>query len=199
MGISIHYKGTLTDQNKIDRLRDELIDISKVMNWEYILVEPDESDINTHPPIYGILLNMKNGCEPLSFIFDKSGRICSRISLMDYDESDKNLLGESIKTQYGSVDEHIRIIKLLRYIKKVYINDLEVYDEGEYWENSNKDRLNYLFDFLNNKMQMTCDILNINSEALKESCSSNNLTDKLIELMKKHFGSDVNIEQINHT
>lgn len=54
-----------------------------------------------HPPIYGILIQMKNKCEPLSFIFDNDGNIRSLIALTHYDYSDKNQLTESVKTQYA--------------------------------------------------------------------------------------------------
>ncbi|MFH1319252.1 MAG: hypothetical protein ABII90_01175 [Bacteroidota bacterium] len=197
MGLTIHYQGSLTDRNKIDQLRDELIDISNDMGWKYTLVEPDDLDDDSHPPLYGIVIDMENGCESLSFIFDKSGRIRSLAALMYYDESAKYQLTDSIKTQFASPDEHICIINLLRYIKKVYIKNLKVFDEGEYWESSNKDRLVYLFDFLNQKIQMIGDILEANKSALEKCSDQDILVNKLSELFKKHFGPDIDIKQIN--
>ena len=44
----------------------------------------------------------------------------------------------SVKTQFDSPDTHIWIIGLLKYLKKRYIANLEVRDEGEYWETGNR-------------------------------------------------------------
>jgi hypothetical protein len=38
------------------------------------------------------------------------------------------------KTQFGSIDSHIRIIELLAGLQEKYITDLIVNDEGAYWE-----------------------------------------------------------------
>jgi hypothetical protein len=38
------------------------------------------------------------------------------------------------KTQFGNIDAHIRIVELLDYLKKKYISDLTVDDEGAFWE-----------------------------------------------------------------
>ena len=42
-----------------------------------MLVEPDAWNRKTHPPVYGIIIDMNNGCEPLSFIFDTDGKLRS--------------------------------------------------------------------------------------------------------------------------
>jgi hypothetical protein len=43
----------------------------------------------------------------------------------------------SVKTQFLSAEMHVMIIGLLKYIKEHHIPNLEVKDEGEYWETGN--------------------------------------------------------------
>jgi hypothetical protein len=42
------------------------------------------------------------------------------------------------KTQFGSIDAHIRIIELFDLLKKKYSSNLIVDDEGAYWESRDR-------------------------------------------------------------
>ncbi|OQX76919.1 MAG: hypothetical protein B6D64_09065 [Bacteroidetes bacterium 4484_276] len=199
MGISIHYNGSLKSRNEIDKLRDELADISRDMGWDATFVEPTDEDKKTHPPIYGIIINLRNGCELFSFIFDNDGKLRNSIALSHFDYSDKYQIGACIKTQYSSPEQHIIIIKLLRYIKKVHIKDLQVVDEGGYWESSDKERLTYLFNFLNEKLAELCDILEGSKKDIEGIDNPEKLAVKLENLLRKHLGPDDSIDKINIT
>ena len=61
MGLSIHYNGQLKDCQKVYKLRKELVDISNEMGWEYTLIEKNEDDGDSVPPIYGLLLPRPRG------------------------------------------------------------------------------------------------------------------------------------------
>jgi hypothetical protein len=52
------------------------------------------------------------------------------------------------KTQFTDVETHIWIIGLLRYLKKTALSDLNVTDEGEYWETENAATLTEKREFL---------------------------------------------------
>ena len=54
----------------------------------------------------------------------------------------------SVKTQFAPTEIHISIIKLLKHLKNKYILDLEVLDEGCYWETEDNKLLNKKFPFL---------------------------------------------------
>ena len=190
MGICIHYNGSLKSRYEIDKLRDELADISRDMGWEPTFVEPTDENRETHPPIYGIIINLNNGCELLSFIFDNDGKLRNTIALSHFDYSDKYQIGAFIKTQYSSPEQHIIIIKLLRYIKKVHIKDLQVVDEGEYWESSDKERLTYLFNFLNEKLAELSDIIEGNKKELEGIDDPEKLAGKLENILRKYLGPD---------
>jgi len=186
MGVTIHYKGRINDPVIINSLIDEISDICEDMKWEYTIIEKEENDID-HPPIQGIVFSIHEECEPVGFIFDKNGRLRSPISIPFYEENDKHQLVVSVKTQFSSPDIHIVLIKLLRYIKSKYIENLEVTDEGEYWETSNKARLKYLFDFLNEKLNIICDILEGNKNKFSKSDSPEQIADKIEELLSKYM------------
>jgi hypothetical protein len=189
MGITIHYKGRINDPVNIDSLIDEISDICEDMKWEYTIIEKDNNDID-HPPVKGIVFTIHEGCEPVGFIFDKKGCLRSPISIPFYEENDKHQLVVSVKTQFSSPDIHIVLIKLLRYIKSKYIENLEVTDEGEYWETSNKERLKYLFDFLNEKLNMISDILEGNKNKFSKTDTPEQIADKIEELLSKYMSGN---------
>ncbi len=186
MGVTVHYKGRINDPVNIDSLIDEIGDICRDMRWEYTIIEKEENDID-HPPIQGIVFTIHEECEIVGFIFDKKGHLRSPISIPCYEENDNHQLVVSIKTQFSSPDIHIVLIKLLRYIKSKYIENLEVTDEGEYWETSNKARLKYLFDFLNEKLNMISDILEGNKNNFSKSDSPEQIADKVEKLLLKYM------------
>jgi len=62
-----------------------------------------------------------------------------------------------------------------------------VTDEGEFWGTSNKERLKYLFDFLNEKLNMISDILEGNKNNFSKSDSPEQIADKVEELLSKYM------------
>ena len=189
MGITIHYKGKIDDVEMIDNLIFEISDICNDMGWDSTIIQKEKNDIN-HPPIKGIIFTIHKGCEVVGFIFDKNGFLRSPISIQYYDESDKYQLIVSVKTQFSSPDIHVVLIKLLKYIKTKYISNLEVTDEGEYWETSDMERLKYLFDFLDNKINMFRDILEGNKDIFSKSDSPELIADKIEKLLIKYMSNN---------
>ena len=47
----------------------------------------------------------------------------------------------SVKTQYAPPSTHITLIKLLFYLKKNYLSNLNVVDEGAFWETGDVNQL----------------------------------------------------------
>ena len=189
MGITIHYKGKIDDVEMIDNLIYEISDICNDMGWDSTIIKKEKNDIN-HPPIKGIIFTIHKGCEVVGFIFDDNGFLRAPISIQYYDESDKYQLIVSVKTQFSSPDIHVVLIKLLKYIKSKYISNLEVTDEGEYLETSDMERLKYLFDFLDNKINMFRDILDGNKEIFSKSDSPELIADKIEKLLIKYMSNN---------
>lgn len=168
MGITIHYCGTIKDRSLIGELQEEMTDICQSMNWEYQLWNEDQSqpfdaqlvhtdngaEIKGHIPLRGITIITDPQNESLDLLFNPQGQLSSfMLEILKHDGTlDKDHNWVFVKTQFGSVDAHIAIIKLLQYLKRSFIPDLEVIDEGEYWETEDKERLMGKRGFLSGKM-----------------------------------------------
>jgi len=57
-----------------------------------------------------------------------------------------------VKTQFAPPEVHVWMVGLLKYVKKHYISDLEVSDEGQYWETGDIRILRERMAFLDRKM-----------------------------------------------
>ena len=108
----------------------------------------------------------------LQFVFDKKGHLRNALH-MEYTDKDEDIsYFNHIKTQFAPAEIHIAIIKLLRYLKDKYINNLEVYDEGRYWETYDEKILNEKLEFLNKMMDKLEGILNSIPREKNESAES---------------------------
>ena len=169
MGVSIHYRGRLDDVARISALSEELADIADAMGWQSTRLEDDWEEtararlrgipgggrIDGHLGLQGVQITPGHKGESLSFFFDREGALRSPVTMLSI--LDGTLKPEqawiSVKTQFVSPEVHVWIIGLLRYLKERYISDLEVSDEGEYWETGNVDALTEKMDLLDEKLE----------------------------------------------
>ena len=175
MGVTIHYRGTLDDVGSLDAFCRESADIGASMGWETkvwddsweepltarIVHKEGAATIEGNLGLKGISLRPGGNCESLCFLFDSKG--CLR-SLMDrLMESEGQAVSDkpsvSVKTQFASPDLHVWIIGLLKHLKKRYMADLEVSDEGGYWETGDRKALEASMQFINNKINWVSDEL----------------------------------------
>jgi len=168
MGITIHYRGSIKHLSLIDQFQKEMVDFCKSMNWKYHLWNEDQSKpfdaelvhtnegatIEGHIPLRGISIITDPNNESLDLLFTPEGNLSSfMLEILRHDGTlSKDHDWIFVKTQYGSIDSHIAIVKLLQYLKQKYIVDLEAKDEGEYWETGDKERLMSKRGFLFGKM-----------------------------------------------
>ena len=168
MGITINFRGTLDDLDKLPELIDELKTIAEAMKWESHEVDDDWDEpveasltheggtahIRGNLGLKGIILVPGGGSESLNFCFDKDGNLFSVIGKMMV--IDGTLSEEDtwvfVKTQFASPELHAWICGLLKHLKKKYISDLEVIDDGEYWDTGDIDLLRKKMEFLNQKL-----------------------------------------------
>ena len=90
----------------------------------------------------GIIINVGYGVEPLALLFDRSGiltDIMSQVTWVQNSEKDNRLT--FCKTQFGPIEAHISLIETLDILKKKYVTNLEVTDEGEYWMSRDRELL----------------------------------------------------------
>ncbi|WP_282775675.1 hypothetical protein [Phaeodactylibacter xiamenensis] len=151
MGLSIHYRGTLTDKRQSAALLCELEDIGKSMRWPTQVLDghwdrrPDarlERNSAGLPALVGdsglkgIILKVHQDCAPLYFCFSASGVLTSPIqvavSAVDNYAVTPNWI--TVHTQSAGPETHAAIVSLLRYLQEKYFHDLEVEDESGYWE-----------------------------------------------------------------
>ena len=92
--------------------------------------------------------------EALSFTFDRDGAVRSLMGMVSI--LDGSLEPEdawvSVKTQFAGPDFHTWVVGLLKHLRKKYMSDLEVDDEGEYWESGDLDKLKEKMAFLDERI-----------------------------------------------
>jgi hypothetical protein len=203
MGVSIHYRGQLADIGKIKTICDELAVIADKMNWRYTRLDEDWSEsadlrieatehgsqINGHLPLKGIVLTLNPKCEALQFFFDSNGNLRDPISMVNISEG--TLKPQDawvfVKTQYAGPETHIWIVGLLKYLKKHYLSDLEVHDEGAYWETGNFEMLKDKMDLVSEKIAAVSAELSRVTTGHIESFSADELASVIEALLLNKF------------
>lgn len=169
MGVTIHYRGRLNDVAQLGKLCDELADIAATMGWETTRLDddweqpadarlratPTGTHIDGNLGLKGILMRSGGGAEPLRFCFDREGNLRCPVSMVLILDGtlDRKDVWVSVKTQFASPELHVWIIGLLKYLKKRYVADLQVSDEGEYWETGDIRLLKKRMDFIGKKIE----------------------------------------------
>ncbi|HPG39984.1 MAG TPA: hypothetical protein PLP19_11035 [bacterium] len=168
MGVTIHFQGILQDKRQINSFIEELTDIAQTMNWEWQILDEDwtkpstakltgnkdNREITGHLALKGITIHLHPDCETLDLFFDAEGHLTSPLAMALYHaEGNDYKYYNSVKTQFAPPDIHITIIKLLKYLQKKYIPNLEVEDEGGYWDSEDKNELEKRLAFINDKIK----------------------------------------------
>lgn len=181
MGLSIHYTGTIHRIDAIPQLVEELTDIARSMGWEAQPINVDEAAAHFR----GVILNPTGDCEPLSFIFDRQGRLRALMDLItEQVEPTEYSFFTATKTQFAEIETHVWIIGLLRYLKKRYLHDLEVKDEGEYWETEDLEKLREKKQFLQGRIDQFAEALS-DADALPEEATLDDIVARIEEIAKK--------------
>jgi hypothetical protein len=96
-----------------------------------------------------VILNQSPGQESTSLLISPEGWL---VGLMQIEDAEKGLLAEPpwcfVKTQFGPLEGHVALIEIFAALKREFIPDLEVSDEGGYWETHDFDRLRRNFTTL---------------------------------------------------
>lgn len=202
MGMSIHYKGSLADLDTLPRLVDEISDICKILKWEYSTLDDDWSEpvcssldrggdcleISGNLGLKGIGFKPHQDSEWANLYFDSDGSLnepAYRALKLQEGEDISEQTFVSIKTQFAPVNIYVAVIKLLKHLKKQYIHDLEVIDEGEYWETGNLEKLEYHRNVINDATDVLEDALSDTSS--KPELSSEEYADYISDVIKQVF------------
>lgn len=209
MGITIHYRGTLADTNEIGTFVEELTDIAETMKWPYSVFEDDwaepvnpeltfndgRADITGNLGLKGISFNPHPKSDTVWFCFDAEGNLRHPILVILLREGKltQEQAWVSTKTHYAPPEVHITLVKLLRYLKKRYLPDLEVRDEAEYWETSDEELLKQKRKYLDEKMDLVARAL--------ESAEVDNTTgyspEEMLELIENILTEKLGLDNLD--
>ncbi len=204
MGVTIHYRGKIDDTADVSNLADDLEDFANELGWESqrmdedwskpntaaISVEGDTARVTGHAPLKGIMLSPHKHCEPFALTFNSDGYLIGFVGMTLLAEGkttpEKSVM--STKTQFAPVEVHITIVKLLQYIKKRYISNLEVFDDGDYWETGDINELKRRRGTIERAMDTLEDALSKILRKKVENKSSEDIADLIEKLIRKKFG-----------
>lgn len=128
MGVTIHFDGKLKSENNYEAVIQYAKEFAEKNEMEYSYFEEadklllrvkDEEEWDYQGLTKGIRIQPHENSDPFNLEFDKD-----------------NYIQEYCKTQFASVEIHIMLIDFLESIKSNF-EQLNVYDEGEYWETHN--------------------------------------------------------------
>ena len=178
MGITIFARGIIDRIGDILSLINDVKEVAGEHNWKYRIIDDDfdkqpnavisrkESSasvcaIEGSLGLKGIIITVDSGAEPFMILFDRSGVLTDMMQQMSWISSNgKDERFTMCKTQFGSIDSHIRIIELLDSLKKKYISDLAVNDEGAFWETRDRRILAEKRIFLGQCIRQTEKVIN---------------------------------------
>jgi hypothetical protein len=190
MGITIHYRGKLNSPELRDSVCDELTDIAIEMDWKYYPI------VNNKDSVKGIIISPHPKSEALSFLFGKDGGL-KDFRPWEYNNKNEEKIDDSylsVKTQFAPIEIHIAIIKLFKYLKKKYISNLKVYDEGKYWDTEDEELLREKISFLNRMMDEIEGLLNEVKTVKGETAES--FIKKIENLLSEKYGTKAEIKKI---
>ncbi len=148
MSTTVHYFGKIKSLDLIRDLQEEFREIAQVSGWAHEMVDHAYSHEGEIPAgrltLKGIRMTLQKDSSPLQLTFDKDGYL-SHI----YYEKNTGLVATRGKapaprqflhqvhtsTTLGTAEPmlHISLVKLLDYLKKRYVPNLEVIDNTGYW------------------------------------------------------------------
>lgn len=203
MGITIHYRGTLADTGKIRMLIEEMTDIAETLHWPYSVLDDDWSKPVTADIVHGadgvkivgnlglqgVVLTPHPQCEPLMLCFDAEGNLRDPLTiiLLLNGELPPELAWAATKTHFAPPEVHVTLVKLLKYLQTRYMPDLEVHDEGEYWETSDGQILRRKRDDLNARMEEVARTLDAAQVDDTSDLAAEEMLTLIEDLLRKKF------------
>jgi hypothetical protein len=178
MGVTVHYSGKLADPKQVKAVCKELTAIALKMNWdsfasldedsdftEFTVVGPEYETPKDDLALTGIELEPHPDCETFILYFDQSGKLCHPMimSLISEGYLKPEDMGGFVKTQYAGAETHFWIVGLLKYLQIFHLPDLQVVDEGYYWETGDVEMLEERMGAIDAKSPMISNLLGTNN------------------------------------
>ncbi|MGB7344848.1 MAG: hypothetical protein WBD20_11575 [Pirellulaceae bacterium] len=148
MGITIHYRGTMDDVDQVEAMEDRVLDLVFSLGGRATIWRSYADDDHDRV-VRGLMIEMEPGQDTFSLLVSPEGHLTP---LFQIEEAEKTPFQEPpycfVKTQFGSLQGHIAIVHLLDAIRQNYCSNLEVTDEGEYYEDRDIHKLSQKMQFL---------------------------------------------------
>lgn len=144
MSTTVHYFGKIKDQGSLRELQEEFREIAQVSGWSHEMVDHvfTQEGEGVRLSLRGVRLVLHKSATPLQLTFDKDGYL-SHIyhEKQPVEGSDPRLAGRQLLHQVHTATSirasdpqvHVTLVKLLDYVKKRYVPNLEVIDNTGYW------------------------------------------------------------------
>ncbi len=159
MGVTIHYRGSLADLSRVEDFEDRVIDLALAVGGNPRLWR-SANEHDTSRMVRGLMIDLAPGQETTSLLVSPEGWL---IGIMQIEDAERGTLEEKpwcwVKTQFGPIEGHVALVELLAGLKKEFIPDLEVMDEGGYWEERDVAKLRQKIEFLGRAIDMLADEL----------------------------------------
>jgi hypothetical protein len=148
MSTTVHYFGKIKNPDSIRELKDEFQEIAQVSGWAFEKVDhvftQEGQSAGTRLTLKGIRLTLSKTMTPLQLTFDKDGylshiyyeTVMTENPLRVGVEKTTQILHQihtSTTIKNSNAQDHISLIKVLDYVKKKYVPNLEVIDNTGYW------------------------------------------------------------------
>ncbi len=148
IGVTIHYRGRLAEMSRIEDFEDRLLDLALDLGGQAQIWRSSAEGDATRV-VRGVILNLAPGQESTSLLVAPEGWL---IGLMEIEVAEQGRLTEPpwcfVKTQFGPIEGHVALMEIFAALKHEFIPELEVSDEGGYWETRDLARLSKNFTTL---------------------------------------------------
>jgi hypothetical protein len=133
MGITIAYRGRLADLTRIEDFEDRLLDLALELGGQ-AQIWRSHADHDPQRMVRGVIVNLAPGQESTSLLLSPEGWL---IGLTDIQDAELGRLTEPpwcfTKTQFGSLDGHVALVEMFATLRREFLPDLEISDEGGYY------------------------------------------------------------------
>ena len=146
MTTTVHYFGKIKSQEAIREIQEEFREIAQVSGWTHEMVDhvfTQEGDASgARLSLRGVRVTLNKTTSPLQLTFDKDGYLShiyyekAAADSAQRGASGKPVLHQihtSTSVRNSDAATHITLVKLLDYVKKRYVPNLEVIDNTGYW------------------------------------------------------------------